>query len=77
MKKLELVAKVIIIDESYVKTINEKMPLECCCRCGRKQELATYITAKLLYRIAFTVWHVALHIENTYVSIKKKFKEMC
>lgn len=48
---------------------NKKMPLECCCRCLKKQEVQpSYVTAKLLYRIAFTIWHVAFHIENSYVS---------
>lgn len=37
--------------------------LRCCCRCKPEPEPAR-VTSKLLYRIAFTIWHVAFHIEN-------------
>lgn len=41
----------------------------CCCKCrgGNSGEDAmdpSHLTARMLYRIAFTVWHVAFHIEN-------------
>lgn len=64
---------IIIIINLYHNNINEKMPLECCCRCLKKQEVQpSYVTAKLLYRIAFTIWHVAFHIENSCVSTNSR-----
>lgn len=47
---------------------SEKCSVNCCCQ-YRKNADATLdqVTAKLLYRIAFTIWHVAFHIENEQV----------
>lgn len=42
--------------------------ITCCCKCNEDTEMnQSFVTARLLYRIAFTVWHVALHIENEQV----------
>ncbi|KAJ8915601.1 hypothetical protein NQ315_003381 [Exocentrus adspersus] len=43
-----------------------QLPLKCCCQ-NRSSTMngQNDVTAKLLYRIAFTIWHVAFYIENT------------
>ena len=43
-------------------------PVSCCCQCRKNSDAGLeQVTAKLLYRIAFTIWHVAFHIENEQV----------
>lgn len=49
-------------------SVKSTMPIKCCCQCRKSTEVAPkQVTAQLLYRIAFTVWHVAFHIENEQV----------
>lgn len=46
--------------------------VNCCCQCRKNSDTAPdQVTAKLLYRIAFTIWHVAFHIENEQVCYHK------
>lgn len=48
-----------------------ELPISCCCNNNysrrKDTESIQVITSKLLYRIAFTIWHVAFHIENEQV----------
>lgn len=72
---VEIVEKVIQL-LNYLSVSGEvllkKMPAKqdavtCCCKCRMDNNGHTHITERLLYRIAFTVWHVALHLENEQV----------
>lgn len=50
----------------YYANLRNDVPLICCCRYrGELERRAAYnVGPKLLYRVAFTVWHVALYLEN-------------
>lgn len=43
-----------------------QLPLKCSCqnRSSSNVHAQNDMTAKLLYRIAFTIWHVAFYLEN-------------
>ncbi|KAJ8983801.1 hypothetical protein NQ317_008119 [Molorchus minor] len=70
MLKISVVGKVLLVffDMSVIKS--NTSTTRCCCRSrisnnGNNNNVdQTDVTAKLLYRIAFTIWHVALYIEN-------------
>lgn len=49
--------------------VNNSSSIKCCCNCRKnnKEFVPKQVTAQLLYKIAFTVWHVAFHIENEQV----------
>lgn len=59
-----------IFFEMSVKKSCLQLPLICCCQNRTtNNNCQNDVTAKLLYQIAFTIWHVAFYIENNSVQV--------